>query len=141
MFIFYNRFSKCRPPFAIHNLHLRKKILRSLLNGCRFCLMAVIATWILFLNSRSVLLSRAYTISLKYPQIKKSMGFKSGERAGQWMVPPRPIHLSGYVSFNWFLTRRAKWQVAPSCCSHMRSLKLSGRCLNRPGNSFWIKFK
>ena len=79
---------------------------------------------------------RPYIIALKWPQRKKSSGFKSGDLAGQRIQPPRPIQRFEKVSSRYSRTTRLKCAGAPSCCSHISCLMSRGTSSNKIGSSF-----
>ena len=72
----------------------------------------------------------AYTIDFKCPHKWKSNGFKSGERAGRAIRPPRPIHLFAKCWFKNCLATRLKCGGAPSCINRIRSLISTGTSFN-----------
>ncbi|GFS96396.1 integrase catalytic domain-containing protein [Trichonephila clavipes] len=59
------------------------------------------------------------------PQRKKSRQKRSGERAGQFTRPCRPIHLPGYAVSNALRTSALKCAGAPSFWNHIRAFMLA----------------
>ncbi|GFU95695.1 hypothetical protein TNCV_2923261 [Trichonephila clavipes] len=55
---------------------------------------------------------------------EKSRQERSGEHAGQFTGPPRPIHRPGYAVFNALHTSALKCSGAPSFRNHIRALML-----------------
>ena len=70
------------------------------------------------------------TIDFKCPHKWKSNGFKSGERAGHAIEPPRPIHLFAKCWFKNCLATRLKCGGAPSCINRIQSLISTGTSSN-----------
>jgi hypothetical protein len=52
--------------------------------------------------------NKVFRSPLSQKEKKKNRGLKSGDRAGQWTGPPRPIHCSPKVWFMCCLTLRRK---------------------------------
>ena len=77
--------------------------------------------------------------TLHLPQIKKSIGVRSGEHGGHWTGPPLPILRLGKTLFRYSLTSRTKCAGAPSCWNHNRCLICSGTFSNIFGNMSRIK--
>jgi len=100
----HNKFSKMPPPTSMH-----------LWTHCRILHVARCSSWRQLFIWTQALLMRAtrsahvstlvqYTSPFSHPHKQKSKGVKSGERAGQWIRLPRPIHRLGYVLFRCWIT-------------------------------------
>ena len=72
--------------------------------------------------------------TLHLPQIKKTIGVRSGERGGHCTEPPLPIQRLGKTLFRYSLTSRAKCARAPSCWNHNCCLNCSGYSPTFPVN-------
>ena len=81
----------------------------------------------------------SYTKHLISPQIKKSIGVRSGERGGHCTGLPLPIQRLGKTLLRYSLTSRAKCAGAPSCWNHNRCLTFSGIFSNISGNMSRIR--
>jgi hypothetical protein len=55
------------------------------------------------------------TNDFKWPHKYKSSGYKSGERGGQAIGPPLPIHRPGSFRFRYLRATRLKCAGTPSC--------------------------
>lgn len=137
---FYSNCSNGPPPTSIHfrALRMRFAIVRRSISSVTVS----IAAWIRSQRSSSSRgRSRPYTHAFTRPKRKKSSGFNSGDRAGQLMVPPRPIHLLGKCPFNQSLTTLVKWASAPSCWNHIFWRRSSGTSASNSGRSSRGKFR
>ena len=76
---------------------------------------------------------------LHLPQIKKSIGVRSGEHGGHCTGPPLQIQRLGKTLFRYSLTSREKCAGAPSCWNHNRCLTCSGTFSKISGNVSRIK--
>ena len=85
---------------------------------------------ILFRSISAFSIDVACTIHFQCPHKRKSNGFKSGERAGRAIGPPRPIHLFAKCRFKNCLATRLKCGGAPSCINRIRSLISIGTSSN-----------
>ena len=85
---------------------------------------------ILFRSISAFSIDVAYTMDFKRPHKWKSNGFKSGERAGYAIGPPRPIHLFAKCWFKNCLATRLKRGGAPSCMNRIQSLISTGASSN-----------
>ncbi|GFX15464.1 hypothetical protein TNCV_3303931 [Trichonephila clavipes] len=56
---------------------------------------------------------------------------RSGEHAGQFTGPPRPIHRPGYAVSNVLRISPLKCAGAPSCWNHIRAFMLAGTLCRR----------
>ncbi|GFW20547.1 transposable element Tc1 transposase [Trichonephila clavipes] len=65
------------------------------------------------------------------PQRKKSRQERSGERAGLFTGPPRPIHRPGYAVSNALRTSALKCAGFSSCWNHIRAFMLAGTLCSR----------
>jgi hypothetical protein len=65
-------------------------------------------------SSKVVANGGTYTTSLMYRQRKESRGVRSGERGGQVIGQPLPIHFSGNLRFKKSVTSLCKCGGAPS---------------------------
>ena len=100
----HKKFSKMPPPTSMH-LWTRCRVLRV---ACRS------SWWRSFIWTQPMLMQPTrsarvstlvlYTSPFSHPHKQKSKGVKSGERAGQWIRLPRPIHRLGYVLFRCWIT-------------------------------------
>jgi hypothetical protein len=74
------------------------------------------------------------TNEFKWPHKKKSSVYKSGERGGQAIGPPLPIHWPGNFRFRYLRTMRLKCARAPSCwmCSFLDKWSVARRPRNQP---------
>ena len=70
------------------------------------------------------------TIDFKCPHKWKSNGFKSGERAGHAIEPPRPIHSFTKCWFKNCPATRLRYGGAPSCIKRVQSLISTGTSSN-----------
>ena len=86
------------------------------------------------------------TLFLTHPHRQKSYGVRSGLLAGQWIGPPRPIHLFWKWMSSHCLTLLAKWGGAPSCmnfnpCSFRIRCHMSSSSILRYLSAFMVSFK
>jgi hypothetical protein len=82
------------------------------------------------------LIGAEYTKTFRCPHSQKSRGLRSGDHAGQFTAPPRPIHCSPKVWFRCCLTMLMKWGGAPSCMNLMCCRWWRGTCSKSTGKSF-----
>ena len=116
--------SKYEPFCRTHNSHRR---LKDPTAAAKFrFLNSSQAYWMRSISSSLEFTGVAYTISFKTPQTKKSQGVISGLRGGQLTGPLRPIHLSGKLLSNQFLTFLWKWAGQPSSWNQAANLDSSG---------------
>ena len=132
----HNKFLKMPPPTSMH-----------LWTRCRVLSVARRSSWRRSFIRTQALLMRAtrsahvstlvrYTSLFSHPHKQKSKGVKSGERAGQWIRLPRPIHQLGYVLFRCWVTFLVQWIGDPSCCRHMWRFVSKGTSSGCSGRSF-----
>ena len=109
-------------PWTVDVWHISKKFLKMppptsmhLCTRCRVLSVARRSSWRRSFIRTQALLMRAtrsahvstlvrYISPFSHPHKQKSKGVKSGERAGQWIRLPRPIHRLGYVLFRCWVT-------------------------------------
>ena len=127
---FYRSCWKCRPFTLIHSWYLRA-------NDCVSRIISA-ASAIRATSSSGVSIGVSYTKHFISPQIKKSVGVRSGERGGHCTGPPLPIQRLGKTLFRYSLTSR-EVAGAPSCWNHNRCLTCSGTFSNISGNMSRIK--
>jgi hypothetical protein len=80
------------------------------------------------ISLRSILILSTHlrlVLSFTYAQMKKSVGFKSGELRGQVIGQSNPIHLFGKVLFIDCLTVNSHCGQAPSCCKETSNWELA----------------
>ena len=115
---FYRGCWKCRPFSLMHSWYLRA-------NDCVSRIIAAAsATWAT--SSSVVSIGVSYTKHFISPQIKKSIGVRSGERGGHCTGIPFPIQRLGKTLFRYSLTSRVKCAGALSCWNHNRCLLVAG---------------
>ena len=100
---------KWDPLLSTHCRRRSRKL--SLTRRVISCGMAVIS-WRIASLSCSIDWGRLlYTFDLRYPQRKKSHGFKSGERAGQLMLPHNEIKWTGNIFLKIPIVRRGVYYM------------------------------
>ena len=128
---FYRSCWKCRQFTLMHSWYLRS-------NDCVWRIIAA-ASDTRATSSSGVSISVSYTKHFISPQIKKSIGVRSGEHGGHCTGPLLPIQRLGKTLFRYSLTSRAKCAGAPSCWNHNQCLTCSGTFSNISGNMSRIK--
>ena len=128
---FYRSCWKCRPFTLMHSWYLRA-------NDCVSRIIAA-ASATLVTSSSAVSIGVSYTKHFISPQIKISIGVRSGERGGHCTGPPLLIQRLGKTLFRYSLTSRAKCAGAPSCWNHNGCLTCCRTFSNISGNMSRIK--
>ena len=128
---FYRSCWKCRPFTLMHTWYLR-------VNDCVLRIIAA-ASATREASSSGMSIGVSYTKHFISPQMKKSIGVRSGERGGYCTGTPLPIQRLGKTLFRYSLTSRSKRAGAPSCWNHNRCLTCSGTFSNISGNMSRIK--
>ena len=99
-----HKFSKMPPPTSMHLWTRCRKLSVARRSSWRRSFIRTQALLMWATRSAHVSTLVRYTSPFSHPHKQKSKGVNSGERAGQWIRLPRPIHRLGYVLFRCWIT-------------------------------------
>jgi hypothetical protein len=83
-----------------------------------------------FWNTSKSLIGAEYIKVFRCPHSQKSRKLISGNHAGHFTGPRRPVHCPPEVWFRCCLTMRRRWDGAPACTNHVYCRLWRGTCSN-----------